>query len=181
MTDLWTPDASTLGLWPSLTPGTGILVEKRDEFGDDGPIYPAVVARTTAPAPWIEVHATWTLKDIHIDGLAMIVGDEMREFFSPRHPYNAFVVISPEGELRGWYGNITRPTRCENRDGQLIIAWPDLILDVIALSDGTIFTRDEDELAETGLPDRDPELTRQIFAARDELSQLLRDGFFPVR
>lgn len=180
MTDLWTPDDSTLRLWLRLTPGTAILVEKRDEFGDDGPIYPAVIAESPVPAPWIEVHATWTMKDIDVGGLPFRVGDAMREFFSPRHPFNAFAIISPGGDLRGWYANVTRPALCEERDGTLLVAWPDLFLDVVMFPDGTIANLDDDELAATGLPDRDPTLTRQILAARDELTRLLREGFFPV-
>ncbi|HWV24470.1 MAG TPA: DUF402 domain-containing protein [Thermomicrobiales bacterium] len=180
MTDLWTPDESTLQLWPRLVPGTEILVEKRKENGNDGPIYPAVVVNSTIPAPWIEVQATWTMKTVDVGWLRFEIGDTLREFFSPCHPFNAFAVFSPQGEFRGWYANVTRPALCEERDDALLVAWPDLILDVVMLPDGTIANLDEDELAESGLPDGDPALTRQLFAARDELTCLLREGFFPT-
>ncbi len=180
MVDLWTPDESTRRLWPKLIPGTAVLVEKRDEFGDNGPTYPAVVAESPVPEPWVEIHATWTMKDINVGGVPFRVGDTMREFFSPRHPYNAFAIVSPGGELRGWYCNVTRPAKCEDHGGTLLIAWPDLILDAIMQPDGTITNLDEDELAESGLPDRNPNLALQIFGARDELTRLLKEGFFPA-
>lgn len=176
---LWQPDLATLELWPTLLPGDSILVEKRNEFATNGPVYPAVIVESAMPEPWIEVRATWTTSDIDVAGLPFLKGDELREFFSPRHPFNAFAIYSPDGELRGWYANVTRPTRCERRQNQLLIAWPDLILDLAMLPDGSISALDEDELEDSGLARSHPELRHQIIAARDELRRLLVEGFFP--
>lgn len=178
---LWQPDLPTLQLWPLLTPHSEILVEKRNELGKDGPVYPATVVESPIPAPWIEVRATWTLGNIDVSGLRFEIGDELREFFSPRHPFNAFAVYSPEGAFRGWYGNVTRPARCEQRNGGVLVAWPDLVLDLVMLPDGTTLDRDDDELASSGLPDREPDLTTQIIEAREELRRLLQSGFFPLK
>jgi len=178
--ELWQPDLATLELWSDLTPGSTILVEKRNEFATNGPIYPAVVVESTIPEPWIEVQAEWTTADVDVAGLPFVKGDELREFFSPRHPFNAFAIYAPDGYLRGWYANVTRPARCERHEGSFLIAWPDLILDLVMLPDGSISALDEDELEDSGLAKSNPELRHQIIAARDELRRLLLEGFFPT-
>lgn len=177
---LWLPDLSTLALWPELTPGTKILVEKQNEFSGDGPIYPALIMESTVGEPWIEVRATWTMDDVDVSGLQFQDGDELREFFSPRHPFNAFAVYSPDGPFKGWYANVTRPARCKHRDEALVVAWPDLILDLVMLPDGTIIDVDDEEFTTSGLPEHAPNLASQIVDARNELRRLLTGGFFPV-
>lgn len=176
---LWQPELSTLQLWPELIPGRGILIEKRNEFGKDGPLYLGVIVESPIADPWIEVRATWTLGQVDVGGLRFENGDELREFFSPQHPFNAFAVYSPNHELRGWYGNITRPARCERRDDTLLVAWPDMMLDLIMLPDGTFIDLDDDELTESGLRQSQPDLARQMIDARETLKHLLRDRFFP--
>lgn len=178
---LWQSDLPTLQLWPELTPGLEVLIEKRNEFGKDGPIYPGTIIESSVPEPWIEVRATWTLGQVQVSGLRFEIDDELREFFSPRHPFNAFAVYSPKGELRGWYGNVTRPARCERRDGTLLVAWPDMMLDLVMLPDGTSVDLDDDELTESRFPQREPDMTRQMFDARETLRGLLHEGFFPIR
>ena len=42
-------------------------------------------------------------------GSRFLPGDRLREWFSPRFPFNAFAVCSPTGQLRGWYANVTYP------------------------------------------------------------------------
>ena len=44
----------------------------------------------------------------------------------------------------------------------------------------TVSGRDDDELAASGLPERDPDLTRQMIDAREVLRRLLREGYFPA-
>lgn len=178
---LWQPDPGTLSVWSELTRGREILVEKRNEFGEDGPVYPGIIAESAVPEPWIEVKATWTLGQVDVEGLRFESGDELREFFSARHPFNAFAVYSSDGNLRGWYANVTRPARCERRDDTLLVAWSDLMLDLVMLTDGTMVDLDDDELAESGLSQREPELTRQMLDARETLRRMLGTGFFPTR
>ena len=178
---LWQPDLSTLQLWPKLVPGRQVLIEKRTEFDKDGPIYPGMIIESSVPEPWIEVRATWTLGPVQVGGLRFETEDELREFFSPRHPFNAFAVYSPQGELRGWYGNVTKPARCKRQDSKLLVAWPDMMLDLVMLSDGTSVDLDDNELTESGLPEREPDISRQMLHARKTLRGLLRQGFFPTR
>lgn len=179
---LWQPELPTLDLWPELTPGTRVLVEKLP-WEPDRPIvrYEGEIMTSSLPAPWVEVRAEWTLRDIDIAGLAFRVGDELREFFSPRHPFNAFAVYAPDGTLRGWYGNVTRPARLRRDDHGLVLTWPDLVLDVVVLPDGTVIDLDEEELAESGMRESQPEIAAQMIAARDQLREMLVEGFFPSR
>jgi hypothetical protein len=178
---LWQPHLATLDLWPQLHPNLDILIEKRNEFGSDGPVYPGRIVESPVPEPWIEVQATWTMGLVDVSGLRFEDGDELREFFSPRHPFNAFALYGPGGIFKGWYGNVTRPARCERRDDMLVVAWPDMILDLVMLPDGTMSDLDDDELSESDLLDRDPHLTRQMIDAREHLRRLLRERFFYAR
>jgi len=178
---LWQPDDASIAAWDRLTPGAAILVMKRQPDGSDGPTYPAVVMESTAPAPWVEVRAEWAMREVDAHGLLFSPGDELREFFSPLHPFNAFAVYAPGGSLKGWYGNVTRPARLDISGDHPRLVWPDLVLDVIQLADGTLHELDDDELAASGLPDTDSTLAAQVADAREHLRGLLRQGFFPRR
>jgi L-amino acid N-acyltransferase YncA len=179
---LWQPDPATLPLWPRLAPGMEIIVEKQPWESGRSPVgYDAEIVESTIPAPWIEVRATWTMKDIELADLPFRIGDELREFFSPRHPFNVFAVYTPGGELRGWYGNVTRTTRLREGNGRLVLTWPDLVLDVVMLADGTVTLLDEDEIEASGFSTTAPWLVEQMLTARDQLLRLVRSGFFPTR
>jgi L-amino acid N-acyltransferase YncA len=177
---LWQPDIDTLELWDAFRPAMEIQIEKQfPEPGRDPIRYDAVVMKTAAPEPWLETRGIWTFDTADVSGLIFERGGELREFFSPRHPFNVFAVYGADGTLNGWYGNVTWPARAYRDEDTLILAWPDLILDVVMLPDGTIANLDEDELQESNLNQTHPWLIPQIVAARDELAQLLRSGFFP--
>ena len=179
---LWQPDPDTLSLWPQLAPGTPVLVEKVPwELERDVVRYGGEIVRSEVPSPWVEVRAAWTMNDVNVAGLAFRTGDALREFFSPRHPYNAFAVHAPDGTLRGWYGNVTRTARLRWEDDGLVLSWPDLVLDLIVLPDGTPIMVDDDEIDASGYRTTEPRLVDQMFAARAELLGLLEGGFFPAR
>lgn len=179
---LWQPDPETLSLWNALRPGIPVIIEKEPwERGREAAVYEAMIASSELPDPWIEIRATWTLRDVELGGLPFRIGDEMREYFSPRHPFNAFAVYAPDGTFRGWYGNVTRTPRLRQQGEGLVLTWPDLVLDVVVLPDGTVTLLDEEEMAESGFETTAPWLVEQMFAARDELLRLLRSGFFPIR
>jgi predicted RNA-binding protein associated with RNAse of E/G family len=116
---------------------------------------------------------------VEVAGLRFEPGDQIREFFSPRHPFNVFGVHAPGGAFRGWYGNVTRTARLAHEEDALVLTWPDLVLDVVMLPDGSVSLLDDDELQASGLLSREPDLARQIVAAREELQRLLEAGFFP--
>lgn len=180
---LWQPDPATLELWPELRPGLDIFIEK--QFPADPhrePVrYDATVLQTSLPAPWTETRGIWTFDTVDVTGLVLERGGELREFFSPRHPFNIFAVYGASGTFNGWYANLTWPARLYHDGEMLILAWPDLVLDVVMLPDGSYSLLDEHEIDETGLRETSPWLVDQMFAARDVLLRMLQDGFFPVR
>jgi len=178
---LWQPDEVSIAAWPMLVPGVDVMVQKRKPGEQDGPSYPGTVVASPLGGPWIEVRATWTLWEVTFHGLAFDPGDEIREFFSPLHPFNAFAVYGTDGAFKGWYGNVTRPALLQTSGERPRIIWPDLVLDIVMLPNGVLIELDDDELAASSLPERDPALTAQIFEARDELRRLLRQGFFPTK
>ncbi len=179
---LWQPHLDTLPLWDELTPGMDILIEKQfPEPGREAVRYDATVMESSMPSPWIETRGIWTFDTVDVSGLLFERGGELREFFSPRHPFNVFAIYGVDGTFRGWYGNVTWPARAYRDGDMLVLAWPDLILDLVLLADGTLTLLDDDELEESNLRKTSPWLVEQVNGARDELLRLLQAGFFPTR
>jgi predicted RNA-binding protein associated with RNAse of E/G family len=131
------------------------------------------------PSPWLAIQAIWTRGVVELDGLRFVPGDILHEYFSPLHPYNVFAVCSPAGELRGWYANVTYPTRLDLSSEPPTVTWHDLYLDVVALPNGQFVIRDEDELHEAGVDQRDPDLYAMIVAAGEAIVDRLRKHLFP--
>jgi predicted RNA-binding protein associated with RNAse of E/G family len=173
--DTDSPDA----IWPGLPAGSELRIVKVSPEGEEVTHYPGWVIAAGAPAPWIAVRAEWVRRVVEMDGLRFVPGDRLHEFFSPSHWYNLFSVWSPEGALRGWYANVTRPTRLDLATAPPSLYWHDLYVDLIGLPDGAFAIRDEDELAASGVHERDPELHRRILETRDELLRLYRARAFP--
>jgi len=161
---IWTTET-----WPPLQPGRLITLVKRQPDGREGLRYPALALAGSAPEPWGGFQARWVLPELELDGLRFVPGDTLHEFFSAAHPFNAFTVISPEGEIRGWYANVTYPATLDRTTDPWTLTWHDLYLDVIGLPDGSYAIRDEDELAEADLLSTDPVLHGAILAAGTEL------------
>jgi predicted RNA-binding protein associated with RNAse of E/G family len=165
--------------WPDLPPGTPLTVVKLDPDGSEVTRYPGVVIDAGAPAPWVAVQAVWVSREYNLDGLLFIAGDVMHEFFSPADRFNVFSVFTPDGQLRGWYANVTHPSRLDSETHPMTLFWHDLYIDVIALPDGRIVVRDEDELEESGLRERDPDLYDAIVGTRDEIFARVQNRAFP--
>lgn len=166
-------------MWPDLLPGTELVIVKVSPEGERVTTYPGWVIDASSPQPWIAARADWVRKVVEMDGLQFIPGDTLHEFFSPLHPYNLFSVWSPEGVLRGWYANVTHPTTIDFETVPPTLFWHDLYVDLIALPDGRFAVRDEDELLEAGLAERDPNLHALIERTRDELIALFEARAFP--
>ena len=165
--------------WPPLAPDTIVTIHKEAHDGSVVTRYPGRVLSHDVPAPWVALEARWTVRVVEVDGLVFVPGDTLHEFFSPEHPFNLFAVFAPDGRLRGWYANVTYPTRLEPGPDGLILTWQDLYLDVVALPTGELWVRDEDELEEASLHVTDPLLHADIVAAKDTLLTLLATRAFP--
>ncbi len=170
--------------WQSLGIGQEIIVVKRSPNGEEAARYPAVVVARALEDDWLAVQARWTYQRVEIDGLVFCPGDTLIEWFSPRLPFNAFAVLSPDDSLRGWYANVTFPAYLEPENDigcPLTLVWHDLYLDVVGLPGNTYVVRDEDELAESGLETSDPLLHGAIVAAAEELVRRFTAHDLPFR
>jgi hypothetical protein len=153
--------------WSSLTPGAKLTIVKQAPDGHEVARYPGVVIANSDNDHWLEARAVWTYREVEVDGLWFRPGDTLHEYFSPTEWFNAFLVLAPEGESRGWYTNVTYPTELAVDAGEALLTWRDLYIDVVMRPDGTVAVQDEDELTNSGLAKREPALHRKILATRD--------------
>ena len=170
--DLWTPDSGSVAIWNKLQPGAPITIVKRDQDGNEAARYSGTVASEPMSGPWRTLIATWTMPDVTQGGLTIATGDTLHERFSCEHPFNSFGIVSPSGEFKGWYANITWPTSLKESPDGLVLTWQDLMLDIIALPGGHIVHLDDDELAASPISQDFPALANAIVEARDHLVTL---------
>jgi hypothetical protein len=154
--------------WLALLPGAAVTVVKLAPDGSEAARYRGNVVSHCQDS-WLLIQATWTHRRVELGGLSFCPGDELLEWFSPRHPYNAFAVFSPQDHFKGWYANVAHPARLDATIDPPVLIWHDLYLDLVGLPDGSFTVRDDDELHASGLADADPELQLRIVAARSEL------------
>ncbi|MFG2027891.1 DUF402 domain-containing protein [Streptomyces sp. NPDC048825] len=102
-------------------------------------------------------------------------GDIFTEYYWRDRWYAVKEVRDSTGTLKGWYTDITRPAVLSGTE--LVVE--DLDLDLWRSADGrTVLRLDEDEFAESGLPETDPDAASAAVAALDELELLAREGDF---
>ncbi|TPQ18928.1 DUF402 domain-containing protein [Streptomyces sporangiiformans] len=124
----------------------------------------------------IAVRAPWAGEGVRDFGFVRFeAGDVFTEYYWRDRWYSVKEVRDSTGTLKGWYCDITRPATLR---GTELIA-EDLDLDLWRSADGTSVLRlDEDEFAESGLTETDPEAAAAAVAALDELEHLAREGGF---
>ena len=162
-----------------LVPGSLVTVIKLHPDGREVTSYDAVVADEQYPDRWFAVNATWVNRTVSPHGLVFESGDTLVEYFSPDEWFNVFRVQSPQGETRGWYANVTYPTRIGRAGDHITVTWHDLYLDVIRLADGTVILCDEDELDESGLSTRNPGLHAKIVDTANAMHAIAGASIFP--
>ncbi len=178
----WPPDHRTLAAWKRLVPGTTLMLAKLDPHGQEVTRYQGRVVRTfKEEEEWIEVEARWTNRSVNVHGLRFETGDLLLERFSPIRPFNVFAVHDGEGDLRGWYANVTHPARLEIVGAMPLLLWHDLYLDIVSFPDGSCRCVDDDELERSGLALDDPLLHGRIRAARDDLLRRFQEGRLPYK
>jgi hypothetical protein len=124
----------------------------------------------------IAVRAPWAGTGVRDFGFVRFEpGDVFTEYYWRDRWYSVKEVRGPEGTLKGWYCDIARPATLAG--GELVVE--DLDLDLWRSADGGDVRRlDEDEFAESGLTQTDPESAAAAVAALDELEGLaLGSGF----
>jgi hypothetical protein len=124
----------------------------------------------------VVVRAPWAGAGVRDFGFVRFEpGDVFTEYYWRDRWYAVKEVRDGTGALKGWYCDITRPATLSA--GELVVE--DLDLDLWRSADGTDVRRlDEDEFAESGLAETDPQAAAAAVAALDELESLARgDGF----
>ncbi|MDN0195952.1 DUF402 domain-containing protein [Streptomyces sp. S.PNR 29] len=124
----------------------------------------------------IAVRAPWSGTGVRDFGFVRFeAGDVFTEYYWRDRWYAVKEVRDARGALKGWYCDITRPAVLSG--AELVVE--DLDLDLWRSADGTDVRRlDEDEFAESGLAERDPEAATAAVAALDELEALAFGGDF---
>ncbi|MGI5371002.1 DUF402 domain-containing protein [Streptomyces iakyrus] len=124
----------------------------------------------------VAVRAPWAGTGVRDFGFVRFEsGDVFTEYYWRDRWYAVKEVRSATGTLKGWYCDVTRPAV---RSGPELVV-EDLDLDLWRSADGSDVRRlDEDEFAESGLAEKDPEAARAALAALDELESLARGGDF---
>ncbi|MEV4229988.1 DUF402 domain-containing protein [Streptomyces bobili] len=115
----------------------------------------------------IAVRAPWAGEGVRDFGFVRFEpGDVFTEYYWRDRWYSVKEVRAASGALKGWYCDITRPATLTG--GELVVE--DLDLDLWRSADGRDVRRlDEDEFAESGLAERDPEAAAAAVTALDEL------------
>ncbi|MGA5447350.1 DUF402 domain-containing protein [Streptomyces phaeochromogenes] len=124
----------------------------------------------------VTVRAAWAGAGVRDFGFIRFEpGDVFTEHYWRDRWYAVKEVRGPEGVLKGWYCDITRPASVSG--GELVVE--DLDLDLWRSADGTAVLRlDEDEFAESGLETTDPQAAAAARSALDELELRAREGDF---
>ncbi|MFN3706068.1 MAG: nicotinamide-nucleotide amidohydrolase family protein [Thermoflexales bacterium] len=91
----------------------------------------------------VVIRALWTRGMMALPYVTLEDGDVFEEVFYLDRWYNIFEIRTPQGRLKGWYANVTRPARFDG----LHLDWDDLKLDVWMNERGESVVLDEDEFA----------------------------------
>jgi hypothetical protein len=138
--------------------------------------YPAELLRDDGDR--IAVRAAWAGSGVRDFGFVRFEpGDVFTEYYWRDRWYSVKEVRAADGSVKGWYCDITRPVVLP-AGTELVVE--DLDLDLWRSADGRDVRRlDEDEFAESGLMETDPEAAAAAMAALDTLEALaVRDGGF---
>ncbi|WP_369168246.1 DUF402 domain-containing protein [Streptomyces sp. R28] len=120
----------------------------------------------------ITVRAPWSGAGVRDFGFVRFEpGDVFTEYYWRDRWYAVKEVRDATGALKGWYCDITRPATLSGTE--LVVE--DLDLDLWCSADGSDVRRlDEDEFAESGLGQTDPQAAAAAVSALDALEALAR-------
>lgn len=124
----------------------------------------------------ILVRAPWGRGVVDLGLMRFAPGDVLLEYYYSDRWYNVFQLHAPDGTLKGWYCNITRPAVI----GVDYVESEDLELDLLVAPDRqTLRLDDEDEFAVRNLEQLDPPAYAAALAAVQELRVLAAQGEGP--
>lgn len=148
-----------------------IVVHKLNLDGEEKLNYRGRVLERTPNAVVLE--AFFTRERMALGYVTLKPGDRFVEYFYADRWYNVFVIYDgDDGQLKGWYCNVTRPAVIAG--GQ--VSAVDLALDLWVAPDGSARVLDEDEFAALPLA---PEEAAAARAAIGELRALAAEHAGP--
>ncbi len=104
-------------------------------------------------------------------------GDVFYEYYYFDRWYNVFQVYSKDGELKGWYCNVTVPPEVHGDE----LTFVDLALDVFAYPDQRFLVLDQEEFDELARTTYSPEHVDKAKEALAELIERAQQGTLPGR
>lgn len=150
-----------------------LLIRKYDHLGNLKVHYEGRLVSRDVQSRCIVAEAEWISPTARLGYVTLNAGDLFIETFYENRWYNIFQIQSPQGQLKGWYANISRPARIVPEANEVEIEWDDLALDVWMWPNGKMQTMDEHEF-----DDIKPELTAdelvQSLAAVDKVRMELK-------
>ncbi len=133
----------------------------------------ALVERTPTS---VTVRAPWGRGPVDLGMLVFAPGDTLVEHYYSDRWYNIFALYGPDGRLKGWYCNVTRPALI----GPDYVESEDLELDLLVSADRReLRLDDEAEFAARNLERDDPAAHAAALAAVEELRALVAAGAPP--
>jgi predicted RNA-binding protein associated with RNAse of E/G family len=145
---------------------TPITVIKRNARGEETWRYTGTLVRRDENAYHLE--ALFNAGEVLLrSGVTLRNGDRFIETYYRDRWYNLFEIHDgQDGQLKGWYCNVGRPAV---EEGEGVISYIDLALDLWVSPDGSQTVLDEDEFTTLDL---DGETRRKARAALEELKRL---------
>ncbi|MGH2410947.1 MAG: DUF402 domain-containing protein [Chloroflexota bacterium] len=134
-----------------------------------------VVARTV---DHLTIEAIWNGPgEPRVGEIAFALGDRFLEYYYPGKGYAIWQIERPDGNLKGWYCNIS--TRVEERDGTL--SFRDLLLDLLVYPDGRMSVLDQEEFEAARHEGLDPADAAAAETALAEVWAMARTATPPFR
>lgn len=134
-------------------------------------VYPATCV--SDDGEHIVLKATRVLPAVSIGPTSFEPGDLFEEHYWRTRWYSVLKVSSPEGILKGWYGNIGLPAEVRGNEVRV----RDLELDLWVSADGAAAVRlDEEDFVASGLRADEPQNAEQALRALAELERIVLAG-----
>ena len=135
-----------------------VTVRKLDHAGREIAVYRGrVISRDEMR---LLLRTVWSRPDLDMGFVVLETGDGWTEYHFPGRWYNIFEMRTANGELKGWYCNITRPPVVIEDE----IRAEDLALDLWVAPDGVVDLLDEDEYAELDLTEAEADAVERALA-----------------
>jgi len=149
---------------------THVTVRKLDHTGRQVTAYPGQVIRREGHT--IVLCTGWDRDPLDLGFVVLEPGDRWTEYFYADRWYNIFEICTSDGDLKGWYCNVTRPAHIGDDE----VAAEDLALDLWVTPDGEMQVLDEDEFRSLPLS---PQERDAAWRALVELEAMVARGAAP--